>query len=437
MKASELAAVVIVSVGGVCVTESGTAATAAYVLPSVPTTCALKLNEDVLVTATGLPVSVRVEITAPAAVTVGVLHVPVNPFGNPEAMLMLDPAAPLGTFTPPNGVAVTVTVAVPSDGIAIETGAAASLIPGACTTCNGTVLVSVSPSPLAVMVIVAEPTVAVDEAVRVNVLVPLSDVSVTGLLLQAAVTPVGKPATLRVTAPLYVPFPVSVTTSVTAVPCTVESELEAVVSVSVAGVNDTAKGSVLVAVYVLPFVAATLALKLSVDEPATALELPARDKTHDTTPAELIVGEPHDAVNPLGKPETTPMLDPTAPLTAFTPPCGVAVTVTVAVDSDCTETDAGDTASTIPGTCTTCNVNFWLAVSPFPVAVTVIDSEVSVAVDVAVRVSVSAFELTLLDGVRGFADHAAVTPVGNPLTLKLMFPLNDPPVAAVRLTVPA
>jgi hypothetical protein len=65
-----------------------------------------------------------------------------------------------------------------------------------------TVRVAVNPSPLAVTVTVAEPTVAVEEAVKVSVLVPLSEESVKGLLLHAAVTPVGKPLTLRVTAPL-------------------------------------------------------------------------------------------------------------------------------------------------------------------------------------------------------------------------------------------
>ena len=36
-----------------------------------------------------------------------------------------------------------------------------------------------------------------------------------------------------------------------------------------------------------------------------------------------------------------------------------------------------------------------------------------------------------------FADHAAVTPFGSPETLRLMAPLNDPPVETARLAVPA
>jgi hypothetical protein len=108
-------------------------------------------------------------------------------------------------------------------------------------------LVAVRPSPLAVIVIVAEPTVAVIEGVSVSVLVPLSEESVTGLLLQVAVTPAGNPLAVRVTAPLYVPLPASVTRSVAEAPCKTASELEAVVSESVGGVKVTVIGSVLVA----------------------------------------------------------------------------------------------------------------------------------------------------------------------------------------------
>lgn len=52
------------------------------------------------------------------------------------------------------------------------------------------------------MVSVAVPTLAVEAAVNVKVLAPLAPVRVNGLLLQDAVTPLGKPLTLRVTAPL-------------------------------------------------------------------------------------------------------------------------------------------------------------------------------------------------------------------------------------------
>src|SRR5271165_6168269 len=98
----------------------------------------------------------------------------------------------------------------------------------------------------------------------------------------------------------------------------------------------------------LPLVPFTLALRFSVDVPAAALELPASNNVHDTTPDEFTVGELHDAVKPFGNPEVTLMLDPAAPLAALAAPKGVAETVTVAAASDCTETDAEDTASVMP-----------------------------------------------------------------------------------------
>ena len=62
-------------------------------------------------------------------------------------------------------------------------------------------MLAVSPSPFAVTVIVADPTVAMDEAVSVSVEEPLSPVNVTGLPLHDAVTPLGNPLTPSVTAP--------------------------------------------------------------------------------------------------------------------------------------------------------------------------------------------------------------------------------------------
>jgi len=47
----------------------------------------------------------------------------------------------------------------------------------------------------------------------------------------------------------------------------------------------------------------------------------------------------------------------------------------------------------------------------------VIVEEAIAAVNAADNVNVSAFELALREGLSGFADHAAVTPLGNPLTL--------------------
>jgi hypothetical protein len=57
----------------------------------------------------------------------------------------------------------------------------------------------------------------------------------------------------------------------------------------------------------------------------------------------------------------------------------------------------------------------------------------TVAPDAAVNVSVSIFVLESEAVMIGLEDHAAVTPVGSPVTEKEMFPLNDPPVAADKL----
>jgi hypothetical protein len=72
---------------------------------------------------------------------------------------------------------------------------------GAWVTWTVICLLAVSPSPLAVTVIVADPTIATDEAVSVSVEEPLSPLNVTGLLLHDAVTPLGNPVALSVTAP--------------------------------------------------------------------------------------------------------------------------------------------------------------------------------------------------------------------------------------------
>ena len=72
---------------------------------------------------------------------------------------------------------------------------------------------------------------------------------------------------------------------------------------------------------------------------------------------------------------------------------------------------------------------------PSPAAVTTMFVFATFALVAAVKVRVSLFVLAPEAVVIGFADHAAVTPEGSPVTEKVMFPLNDPPVVAVKLTV--
>jgi hypothetical protein len=104
------------------------------VLPLADTTWELRLSVALPAAAAGLPVKVSVHTTAPALVTEGALHDAVNPFGNPDWTPIDDPAALLATVNPLNGVAVTVTVDVPSDCIDTDPGATTSATVGVCCT---------------------------------------------------------------------------------------------------------------------------------------------------------------------------------------------------------------------------------------------------------------------------------------------------------------
>jgi hypothetical protein len=178
------------------------------------------------------------------------------------------------------------------------------------------------------------------------------------------------------------------------------------------------------------------ALRESVELPAAALELPVSVNVQETAPATVTTGALDTAVKPFGTPDAIERIDPAAPVGIATPPSGVAVTVTVAVASDCTETDAGDATSCTPAACCTCNVTFWVTTRPSPVADTEIVAEPTVAVDEAVSVSVALLVNTFDAGTIGLALQLAVTPVGRPLMERAMFPLKDPPVVAVKPTVP-
>jgi hypothetical protein len=79
-------------------------------------------------------------------------------------------------------------------------------------------------------------------------------------------------------------------------------------------------------------------------------------------------------------------------------------------------------------------VSFWLAVRPSPPAVTVTVAVPAAAAEEAARVKVEAPVRVLDEGVSGLALQLAVTPAGRPVTERLMFPVNDPPVVAVKAT---
>jgi hypothetical protein len=276
--------------------------------------------------------------------------------------------------------------------------------------------------------------VAAGAAVSVNVELPLPFASVIPFVLHEAVTPFGNPLTLSVTAPLNAPFAARLIASVAVLPCTTLTELDAVESASVGGVCETVSGRFAFTVIVAPLFGATFAVSSSVAVPAAAVEVPISVSVHTTAPAEVTDAELQLAVIPLGSPDATLMLDPAAPLATAAPPTGVAATVTVVDPTDCIDAAVGDTLSVKLGACATCNVTLLAAVRPSPLAVTV-----RVELPTAVEALAASVSIALADsdtGLTGFADHAAVTPLGNPLRLRLTLPVNDPPVPTAKLNGP-
>jgi hypothetical protein len=91
---------------------------------------ALSARVSVLALAVELPARVSVQLTAPELLSEGALHAAVTPEGRPEAMLMVDPPAPLAAAAPPAGVAVTVNVVEASDCMDADAGDSASVKPG-------------------------------------------------------------------------------------------------------------------------------------------------------------------------------------------------------------------------------------------------------------------------------------------------------------------
>jgi hypothetical protein len=198
----------------------------------------------------------------------------------------------------------------------------------------------------------------------------------------------------------------------------------------------TVRGRFALVLYTLPVLEVNDPARLSVDVPAMALALPVSVNVRNKVPADVKPGGPQEAVIPFGNPEAMLMVDQPAFVTKTAPPMGVAVTVTVAVESDPIDSVCGDTANATPSAGCTCNVTLLLAETPSPATVTTTVADDGGIVGDAVSVSVSLFVLTLADGVAGFADHLAVTPAGSPVAEKPIIPVKDPPVTAVSPTVP-
>jgi len=169
----------------------------------------------------------------------------------------------------------------------------------------------VSEPEVPVIVTVAAPVVAVEEAVSVRVEVTLPFAAgVTGLVENVAVTPVGRPATLSVVAELKPPVLVTVIVLVPLLPWVTASEAGAAATVKFGvEVALTVRASVVVAVR-LPEVPVMVTL----DDPVVAELLAVRVST--LLPVVGLV--PNAALTPLGRPDAARVTLPVNPLTSVT-----------------------------------------------------------------------------------------------------------------------
>ena len=181
----------------------------------------------------------------------------------------------------------------------------ANCTPDGCATCTVICVLGVNPPPLAVTVIVADPTAAAEEAVSVKVEEPVSPFNVTGLLLHEAVTPLGRPLTLSVTAPLYVMLPANEIASVTVFPCTTGRVVEA------APIASDGDGATCTAICLLAVKPSPPAVTVMVAEPTYAAGEAVSVSVEEPLSALSVTGFLlHEAVTPLGRPLT---LSVTAP----------------------------------------------------------------------------------------------------------------------------
>jgi hypothetical protein len=178
-------------------TASGRFALDLYTLPVLEVNVPARLRVDVPAMALALPVNVNVRNKIPPDVKPGAPQEAVIPFGNPEAMLMVDQPALLTKTAPPTGAAVTVTVAEERDGIESVCGDTANATPSADCTFRAILLLAETPSPATVTTTVAEYDGAVEDAVSVSVSLFVLTLAggAAGFADHFAVTPAGNPLT--------------------------------------------------------------------------------------------------------------------------------------------------------------------------------------------------------------------------------------------------
>ena len=199
--------------------------TGVTVTPPVPATAAFTVREIVVVCVSVPLTPVMVIVAAPSvavleAVNVRVLvlvveaglKAAVTPAGNPLALSATLPA------NPPEGVTVMVLVPVAPRVTAALVPDKAKLGTWTAVTVKLMVAVCVRVPLTPVTVMVAAPRVAVLDAVKVRVLVPVVEAG-----LKAVVTPAGNPLAVKATAPVNPPDGVTVRTLEPVAPCATET----------------------------------------------------------------------------------------------------------------------------------------------------------------------------------------------------------------------
>lgn len=176
-------------------TVRGRLALVLYTLPVLEVNDPARLRVEAPAMALELPVSVNVRYKVPADVKPGEPQEAVTPFGNPEAMLIVDQPALATKTAPPRGVAVTVTIAVEKDPIDSVWGDTANATPSAGCTCKVTLWLAETPSPATVITTVANDDGAVGDAVSVSVSLFVLTLAggISGFADHFAVTPAGSP----------------------------------------------------------------------------------------------------------------------------------------------------------------------------------------------------------------------------------------------------
>ena len=181
--------------------------------------CTAKVRVESPATAAGLPFRVTVQEVWPVGkIWAGPIE-EVIPAGKGADRLRLATEGLAGPFAPPTGVDL-ITREVESAECIVTRAGADIAIPGTWRINFWFALISV---PAAVTIKYDQLGGAEVAAESVRVLTAVLEASVTGLLLQLAVTPVGSPEMLGVIGPLNDPPPVKVKTSVMVWPGTIVS----------------------------------------------------------------------------------------------------------------------------------------------------------------------------------------------------------------------